>query len=30
LLGKMADTINELDMDFTNNVGGIITSNAEE
>lgn len=30
VLGKMADDINELDMEFTTNVGEIITSNAEE
>jgi hypothetical protein len=26
----MADTLNDLDMEFTKHVGGIITSNAEE
>jgi hypothetical protein len=30
LLGNMADIVNELDMEFTKNVGEIITSNAEE
>jgi hypothetical protein len=30
VLGKMEDDINELGMEFTRNVGGIITSNAEE
>jgi hypothetical protein len=30
LLGKMADTMMELDMEFSRNAGEIITSNAEE
>jgi hypothetical protein len=29
-VASMADTVNELDMEFTTHVGGIITSNAEE
>jgi hypothetical protein len=29
-MAKMADNINELDMEFTRNVAEIITSNAEE
>lgn len=30
VLGNMADIVNERDMEFTRNVGGIIMSNAEE